>query len=73
MYREGEQWVSQRKPMSKFMMVPRKLGEYHEAFNEVALDLVKALKKERGKEDMLLDVPRTMNRWAFECKFSNCH
>ena len=54
------------------MMVPRKLGEYHEAFNEVALDLVSVLKKERGEEDVFLDVPDVMNRWSFECKFSNC-
>ena len=54
------------------MMVPRKLGEYHEAFNEVALDLVSVLKKEKGEEDVFLDVPDVMNRWSFECKFSNC-
>ena len=54
------------------MMVPRKLAEYHEAFNEVALDLVDVLRKERGKEDVFLDVPGTMNRWSFECEFSDC-
>ena len=51
------------------MLVPRKLAEYHEAFNEVALDLVDVLRKERGKEDVFLDVPGTMNRWSFECEF----
>ena len=67
MHRNGEKWESQRKPISKFMMVPRKLGEYHEAFNEVALDLVNVLRKERGKENVFLDVPGVMNRWSFEC------
>ena len=70
--RNGENWEKQRKPISKFMMVPRKVGEYHEAFNEVALDLVDILRKERGKEDVFLDVPGMMNRWSFECEFSNC-
>ena len=50
------------------MMVPRKLGEYHEAFNEVALDLVNVLRKEREKNNMFLDVPSVLNRWSFECK-----
>ena len=36
--------------MSKFMMVSRKLEEYHEAFSEVALDLVDLLRQETGKE-----------------------
>ena len=72
LYRNGERWESQRKPMSKFMMVPRKLGEYHEAFNEVALDLVNLLRLERGKESMFLDVPGVLNRWSFECKLMIC-
>ena len=57
--------------MSKFMMVPRKLGEYHKAFNEVALDMVNMLRKERGEENMFLNVPGLLNRWSFECKFNN--
>ena len=54
--------------MSKFMMVPRKVGEYHESFNEVALDLVDLIRLEREAEDMLSDVPSVLNRWSFECK-----
>ena len=71
--RNGEQWESQRKPISKFMMVPRKLGEYHEAFNEVTFDLVDFIRRERQKEDNLYrDVPGVMNRWSFECKRTYC-
>ena len=54
--------------MSKFMMVPRKLGEYHETFNEVSLDLVDLIRRERGEEDMFSDVTSLMNRWSFECE-----
>ena len=69
MYSDGERWESQRKPMSKFMMVPRKLGEYHEAFNEVSLDLVNLLKLERGEDNIYCDVLSVLRRWSFECKW----
>ena len=54
--------------MSKFMMVPRKVSEYHETFNEITLDLLEAIRLEKGEEDMLLDVQSLMHRWAFESK-----
>ena len=54
--------------MSKFIMVPRKVSEYYESFNEVALDLMELIRLERGERDMFLNVPDVMNRWSFECK-----
>ena len=66
--RNGKRQETRRKLMSKFMMVSRKLGECHEAFSEVTLDLVDILRQERGKEDkVFLDVPEALNRWSFEC------
>ena len=59
--------------MSKFMLIPRKLEEYHEAFNEVASDMINILRKERGEENMYLNVPGLLNRWSFECKFNSIH
>ena len=66
--RTGEAWENQRKPMSKFMMVPRKVGEYHESFNEVTKDLVDLIKLERREGDLYADVLSLMNRWSFECE-----
>ena len=55
--------------MSKFMMVPRKLGEYHESFNEVTLDLIDLIRLERNKDDTFFDVRSILNRWSFECMY----
>ena len=56
--------------MSKFMMVPRKVGEYHESFNEVALDLVDFIRHGREEEsNIFLDIPSVFNRWSLECKW----
>ena len=65
--RNGEDWERQRKPISKHMMIPRKVFEYHESFNEVALDLLELIRVERKEGDMCLDVPYVLKRWSFEC------
>ena len=54
--------------MSKFMMIPRKVSEYHESFNEVALDLLELIRVEKGEGDMFIDVQNVLNRWSFECE-----
>ena len=69
LFSSNEQWWHQRQPISQFMMVPRKIGEYHERFNEVSEDLVKAIKMLRHDETALLsDVSTLLFKWSFECK-----
>ena len=71
---DGEEWHSQRIPIAKYMMVPRKVAEYHEAFNEVALDLIKTIEREKSQDnDLLLDTPSTLFRWSLECKMEYKH
>ena len=54
--------------MSQFMMVPRKVGEYHEGFNEIAKDLMAAIKALRTPDNNLLsNVPSLLFKWSFEC------
>ena len=54
--------------MSKFMMVPRKVSEYHEGLNLVTLDLLKNINKDRDVDTAVYsDVPRLLFKWAFEC------
>ena len=59
-----------RSPMSKFMMVPRKVAEYHEDFNNITLDLLKNIElKKHPDTSMLTDVPRCLFNWSFEGKY----
>ena len=66
---EYEDWYRQRQPISQFMMVPRKVGEYHEAFNEIANDMIKSIKLLRDPQsNIFYDVPNLLFKWSFECK-----
>ena len=57
--------------MSKFMMVPRKVGEYHEGLNLITLDLLKSIKKGRDVDTSTYsDVPSLLFKWAFECRLT---
>ena len=57
--------------MSKFMMVPRKVAEYHEDFNNITLDLLKNIElKKHPDTAMLTDMPKLFFKWSFECKQS---
>ena len=50
------------------MMVPRKVAEYHEGFNEIAKDLVAAIRALRTPgNDLLSNVPSLLFKWSFEC------
>jgi len=66
---QGEDWYRQRQPMSKFVMVPRKVGEYHEGFNAITLDLLKNILQLRDPETKILSDLCSLNfKWSFECK-----
>ena len=66
---EEEEWFKSRSPISKFTMIPRKVGEFHEDFNAITHDLVRAVRKMRDKEtNVLHDVPPLLFNWSFECK-----
>ena len=59
--------------MSKFMMVPRKVGEYHEGLNSITLDLLKNIRKDKDVDTSTYsDVPSLLFKWAFECMFISC-
>ena len=71
----GEDWYRQRQPMSQFMMVPRRIGEYHVGFNEVSQDLLENVRKLRDPQtNIVSDVLPLLNKWSFECKqtLTNC-
>ena len=58
-----------RSPMSKFIMVPRKVAEYHEDFNNITLDLIKNIEMKKDSHSALLsDVPSLLFNWSFECE-----
>ena len=57
--------------MSKFMMVPRKVGEYHEGLNAITLDMMENIRRGRdGDTALYKDVPSLLFKWAFECMFA---
>ena len=57
--------------MSKFAMVPRKVAEFHEVFNDIARDLMKSIRKKRDPNSNILnDVPDLFFNWSFECKLT---
>ena len=64
-----EDWHRQRRPVSQFMMKPLKVAEYHENFNQVSTDLLKAIRQVRDPENYILqNVPGLLFKWSFECK-----
>ena len=67
-FRNGEDWYRQRIPVSKFILMPRKMAEYHVPFNQVTLDYIKLLRKQRHEDDMFSDVSASLNKWSLECK-----
>ena len=68
-FRQGEEWQKARSPMSKFMMVPRKVAEYHDGFNDITLDLLKNFEMKKDPQTGLLtDVPSLLFNWSFECE-----
>ena len=72
--REREDWYRQRQPISQFMMVPRKIGEYHEDFNSITRDLVVLLRKLRDSQTCVIeDVLAQLSMWSFECKLLCSH
>lgn len=58
-------------PMSKFMMVPRKVGEYLEGLNSITLDLLKNIRRGRDVDTATYsDISSLLFKWAFECKLN---
>ena len=55
-------------PISKFIMMPRKMAEYHQPFNDVVFDFMKLVRSKRGKDDSFSDVVLLLNKWSLECK-----
>ena len=52
------------------MMIPRKVAEFHEEFNHVSHDLLKAITQLRDKDTRIVNdiVGSLTSKWAFECK-----
>ena len=58
--------------MSKFMMVPRKVAEYHEELNAITEDLIRNICHLRDpNSNVMADVPSLLFKWSFECKHSS--
>lgn len=67
LFGQGEQWHRNRQPMSKFIMVPRKVGEYHEDFNRITQDLMKLIEQKKDPQTQVVsDVNKLHFRWSFE-------
>ena len=66
--RNDKSWHDQRIPVSKFIMMPRKMAEYHQPFNEVAFDFMKLVRNKRKEDNLLSDVVFSLNKWSLECK-----
>ena len=67
-FRENEKWLKQRVPISKYIMMPRKVADYSLPFNEVSLDFISYIREKRGEGNRLSDTVSGLNRWSFECK-----
>lgn len=68
LYRNGEEWHKHRIPISKFIMMPRKMAEYHEPFNQVSMDYLTLVRRQRSEDAMLLDVTSSLSKWSLECE-----
>lgn len=49
-------------------MMPRKMAEYHEPFNNVTQDYISHLRSCRSKDDLYLDIANSLNKWSLECE-----
>jgi hypothetical protein len=65
--RDGEEWLKQRIPISKFIMMPRKMAEYHGPFNQVTQDYIDYLRSHRTG-GVFKDIADSLNRWSLECE-----
>ena len=65
---DNEEWLKQRVPISKYIMMPRKMADYWRPFNDVTVDLVKHIRHFRGKDDVMADTVAIMSKWSLECK-----
>ena len=58
--------------MSKFMMVPRKVAEYHQGLNAITEDLIRNICHLRDpNSNVMADVSSLLFKWSFECKHSS--
>jgi hypothetical protein len=64
---QGENWYRQRQPMSQFMMVPRKVGEYYKQFNEITTELLDHIEKIKDPQtNIVSNLLPVMKLWSFE-------
>ena len=70
MLRNGDHWLSQRQPMSRYMMMPKMVNLYAEDFNVITQELVDAMEKARDpqNQNVVEDVENILFKWAFECE-----
>ena len=55
-------------PISKFILMPRKMAEYHGPFNEVTSDLISLIRNQRTEDNVFADTTTSLKKWSFECK-----
>lgn len=68
-FRNGEDWLRQRKPISKFTMVPQRVAGYWKDFNLITLDFLDIIRRDRHKITMqICDISPYIFRWSFESK-----
>ena len=67
--RDGKPWLDKRVPISKFIMMPRKMAEFHEQFNQVSQDYINYVRANRNADDVFLDFAESLTKWSFESKY----
>ena len=55
-------------PVSKFILMPRKMAEYYVPFNRVALDYIQLICRQKSGDDVVLDVTSSLSKWSLEGK-----
>ncbi len=47
-------------PISKFILMPRKMAEYHGPFNEVTSDLISLIRNQRTEDNVFADTTTSL-------------
>lgn len=55
-------------PVSKFILMPKNMAKYYVPFNQVTLDYIQWLCRQRQENNIVLDVASSLSKWSLESK-----
>ena len=73
MFRQGKDWTSLRRPISKYMLTPTVVQKFVPDFNDISSDLVDYVRRHKNSQtgDMVLsDSASSFFKLTHECEFS---